>query len=323
MKINDLLTEEEYDYYRDYKNGLISYEEYQDLVKQFKERERAHHHASANHDRGPWYIRVDGKIYKQKGQAKVFDWKKGANNYALAMIKNRPDLDGKIKLTKNPVDNQEQITPPNTLEEKWSQKYKSSINCSHPKGFSQRAHCAGKKKHNESMQVIEMTCPDCGMCEAHSNMTLQEIKKGQKDSNGFTKCWPGHHAAGTKKGKNGGIVRNCVPNESVAEGGGAQQAAIAIAKKKSGKYDKEGKRIKESATVGATSSANIGTVVSPHLAIGKKKGKKSYTGTPGHSGTTAPKPPKIIQKKKKDGTAVNALDMKGTSLFGGPSIKRR
>jgi hypothetical protein len=32
------------------------------------------------------------------------------------------------------------------VEEKWSQKYKRSINCAHPKGFSQRAHCAGRKK---------------------------------------------------------------------------------------------------------------------------------------------------------------------------------
>ena len=32
------------------------------------------------------------------------------------------------------------------LDEKWSQKYKSSINCSNPRGFSQRAHCAGRKK---------------------------------------------------------------------------------------------------------------------------------------------------------------------------------
>jgi hypothetical protein len=44
---------------------------------------------------------------------------------------------------------------------------------------------------------------------------ITEIKKGQKDSNGFTKCWPGKHAVGTKKGKNGGQVRNCVPNESM------------------------------------------------------------------------------------------------------------
>jgi len=100
------------------------------------------------------------------------------------------------------------------IQEKWTQKYKSSINCSHPKGFSQKAHCAGKNKHNEDMSM-EMTCPDCGMCQTHGN--VMEIKKGQKDSNGYSSCWKGYHAAGTKKGKNGGQVRNCVPNEDVEE----------------------------------------------------------------------------------------------------------
>lgn len=32
------------------------------------------------------------------------------------------------------------------IEEKWSEKYKRSIDCKNPKGFSQRAHCQGKKK---------------------------------------------------------------------------------------------------------------------------------------------------------------------------------
>tara|TARA_B100000900_G_C20571366_1_gene713374 strand:- start:1132 stop:1260 length:129 start_codon:yes stop_codon:yes gene_type:complete len=32
------------------------------------------------------------------------------------------------------------------LPEKWSNKYKKSINCSNPKGFSQKAHCDGRKK---------------------------------------------------------------------------------------------------------------------------------------------------------------------------------
>jgi len=32
------------------------------------------------------------------------------------------------------------------LDEKWSEKYKKSIDCSRPKGFSQRAHCQGRKK---------------------------------------------------------------------------------------------------------------------------------------------------------------------------------
>ena len=134
------------------------------------------------------------------------------------------------------------------LEEKWSQKYKSSINCSHPKGFSQKAHCAGKNKHNESVEM-EMVCEDCGMCRTHGS--IMEIKTGAKDSNGVTKCWPGKHAEGTEKGRNGGQVRNCVPNESVEEGA-AQKAAIAIAKRKSGKYTKDGKRIQETAVENIT-----------------------------------------------------------------------
>ena len=62
------------------------------------------------------------------------------------------------------------------------------------------------------------------------------------------------------------------------------------------------KRIKEQATAGATSSGNIASVVSPHIAIGRDRFKKSYTGSPGVSGTKAPNLPKVV--------------------FGGPGIKR-
>lgn len=41
----------------------------------------------------------------------------------------------KNKLSKEPID------------EKWTQKYKKSIDCNNPKGFSQRAHCQGRKKN--------------------------------------------------------------------------------------------------------------------------------------------------------------------------------
>ena len=60
-----------------------------------------------NPDKGPWYLRVNGKILKSRGEAKVFDWKKGANNYALAIIKNKPELKGQIMLTKRPQDDVE------------------------------------------------------------------------------------------------------------------------------------------------------------------------------------------------------------------------
>jgi hypothetical protein len=39
------------------------------------------------------------------------------------------------------------------LLEQWSKKYKKSIDCSHPKGFSQKAHCAAKKKRKRGMKT--------------------------------------------------------------------------------------------------------------------------------------------------------------------------
>lgn len=180
----ETLKEEEYDYYRDYKAGLISYQEYQDLVNRDKQREKEQRWAQQEKDRGPWYLKINGKILKTGGEPKVFDWKSGAAKYGRAILRNRPELDGKIFLT----------------------------------------------------------------------------KKAEDD-------------------------------------------------------------VVESATPGATSAANVGTVVSPHLAIGKDRRKKSYTGKPGKSGTKAPKVPKVMQKKNRDGTAKNALDMK-TNIFGGGAIKR-
>jgi hypothetical protein len=123
------------------------------------------------------------------------------------------------------------------VDEGWSQKYKSSINCSHPKGFSQKAHCAGKKKHNESIEM-EMVCEDCGMCETHvDHENLDEAcwkgyhKEGNKKMFGKTypncvkntneeqldeKCWDSHKQVGMKN-KGGKQVPNCVPKESVEE----------------------------------------------------------------------------------------------------------
>ena len=80
--------------------------------------------------------------------------------------------------------------------------------------------------------------------------------------------------------------------------------------------------IREQATAGATSAGNIATVVSPHIAIGKDRGNKSYTGSPGVSGTKAPRLPKIVQPKNPDGTAKGAHRLKGVNLMGGPLVKR-
>jgi len=78
------------------------------------------------------------------------------------------------------------------------------------------------------------------------------------------------------------------------------------------------KELLETATAGATSAASIATVVSPHLSPGKARGKSSYTGSPGKSGTKAPPQPKPKKQKPTD----NALNMKA-SLFGEGNFTRR
>ncbi len=73
--------------------------------------------------------------------------------------------------------------------------------------------------------------------------------------------------------------------------------------------------LSETATTGSTSSGNIASVVSPHLAIGDKNRRKKY----GKGGN--PKPPMTVQAKNKDGTAKNALDMPN-NIFGAGAVKR-
>ena len=46
-----------------------------------------------------------------------------------------------------------------SVSEKWSEKYKDSIDCDNPKGFSQRAHCQGKKKSEEECAINEVNIP--------------------------------------------------------------------------------------------------------------------------------------------------------------------
>ena len=71
-------------------------------------------------------------------------------------------------------------------------------------------------------------------------------------------------------------------------------------------------QVEETATAGATVSASIASVASPHLAIGDAKTRKKYGLVGG-----LPNPPKAKKQKPTD----NALNMKDTSIFGGP-LKR-
>jgi hypothetical protein len=77
------------------------------------------------------------------------------------------------------------------------------------------------------------------------------------------------------------------------------------------------KELLETATVGSTSAGNIATVPNPRRTVGPDLGKKSYTGSPGKSGTKSPK--QVVPKMQKP--TDNALDKK-QNIFGETLIKR-
>lgn len=86
------------------------------------------------------------------------------NNTAIRLDKVNPnDLD--LNRYFNTEINQE-------IDEKWSQKYKDSIDCNNPKGFSQRAHCQGRKKKLKETEKLKGGLSD--------NMSLGDIAQKHK-----------------------------------------------------------------------------------------------------------------------------------------------
>lgn len=65
-------------------------------------------------------------------------------------------LEGRCWPGYKPKPGKQPYSPGSCVKEDWSQKYKSSIDCNNPKGFSQKAHCAGKKKRLKEM--LEQHC---------------------------------------------------------------------------------------------------------------------------------------------------------------------
>lgn len=57
-----------------------------------------------------------------------------------------PELDIIMKGCKSEIYRRASLNEQQGFDEAWSNKYKKSIDCSHPKGFSQRAHCAARRK---------------------------------------------------------------------------------------------------------------------------------------------------------------------------------
>ena len=87
------------------------------------------------------------------------------------------------------------------VAEKWSEKYKRSINCKRPKGFSQRAHCAGRKKTDEEQldELSFMGSPCTKDCSGHRAGYEWYRRKG-RDPNSWSPSF-NNGAAIAKAGK--------------------------------------------------------------------------------------------------------------------------
>ena len=63
------------------------------------------------------------------------------------------------------------------FNEGWSDKYKKSINCDNPKGFSQKAHCASKKKKKKKVKELKIEKPNSADTKGIKRVKMPQIHK--------------------------------------------------------------------------------------------------------------------------------------------------
>ena len=200
----------------------------------------------------------------------------------------------------------------NEIDEKWSKKYKDSIDCKNPKGFSQKAHCQGKNKKTETDEST-----GSGSAGGFSAPLFSTTKKEMQE-----KCWPGYQQKGMKK-KGERMVPNCV-NESVKEKEKEKkyldiEDMIPELRKqlnKGTRLDKDTKKVEATEATGSGSSGQYSTTAAWAKSTSKKDWMgKSKTQIPGG---------KFVQVKKKckKFPYCNQGDIKALKIFENENVKK-
>lgn len=128
----------------------------------------------------------------------------------------------------------------------WTKKYKKSIDCSNPKGFSQKAHCAGRKarqagKSTKSKSVSEMTIEEKlnlfleKNCPTDKGKWAASLAAAKSKFDVYPSAYANGWAAKNYKSKGGGW-RSC--SESVVNEGGCWEGY-----KQVGMKEKNGKQL--------------------------------------------------------------------------------
>ena len=111
------------------------------------------------------------------------DWVKAKLNHACDYVATVRDY---LKFYR---DEKEAGTPVDQIDEKWSNTYKKSINCSNPKGFSQKAHCRARKLRQAGKKTKSKPVKECYkeavqelLKEVNSSMAMGALKQLNNDA---------------------------------------------------------------------------------------------------------------------------------------------
>jgi hypothetical protein len=149
------------------------------------------------------------KGYTQKGMKTMFG-KKYPN--CVKVTKEQIELE-EVEVIEEEVE---------VIEEEWSDKYKRSIDCKNPKGFSQRAHCQGKKK-NEEVETEEETLDEAK--KPYKPNFSKEKEQGlhgwfaRNDGKGWVNCRTGG-PCGRESADSGGKYPACRPTKAQCKSAG-------------------------------------------------------------------------------------------------------
>lgn len=170
-------------------------------------------------DRGPWYIRINGKIYRQKGVPKSFDWKSGAKKYGMAILKNNPSL--AVQITKNPEDKEQGVA-------EGTEDLRNSV-----LAVLQDIYQGASAGENMIDRLADELNDYYRAIRASGDKNLQQVYRYMMDQGQEAESDPALMADIAAK-----AIKHLQGQDVTEAGSPAQQAAIAIAMKKAGKKPK-------------------------------------------------------------------------------------
>lgn len=221
--------------------------------------------------------------------------------------------------------------------EKWSEKYKKSIDCNNPKGFSQRAHCQGRKKKVKEEKLVggkadKKTFEDLVSKNKKHGKNLSELEKQLKSQLNKGIKVEMEHTTDKVKAKEIALdhlfedpkyydkLKKIENKEATSSSSsGAFSAPIAFADsafvRRSNAENKPAKKVE---TKEATGSGSVGQYSTPAMwAKSTKKGDwrgKSKTQIPGGKFVT-------VKKKCKNFPYCNQGDIKALKIYENPNLQ--